>query len=134
MKKNYRLIGTLTMAALLAGNLSGCGSARNYQTETAAEYPVQDNGYYSTATLESYGDYAEVCEEPMMAAPSSPASSLFDSLGSSKAAETEDCYVYGDALMYSGVKLKQAFGGTGYNDEVRFYQDFGSRMYFMEEE
>lgn len=48
--------------------------------------------------------------------------------------ETEDCYAYGDALMYSGVKLKQAFGGTGYNDEVRFYQDFGSRMYFMEEE
>lgn len=48
--------------------------------------------------------------------------------------ETEDCYAYGDALMYSGVKLKQAFGGTGYNDEVRFYQDFGSRLYFMEEE
>ena len=48
--------------------------------------------------------------------------------------ETEDCYAYGDALMYSGVKLKQAFGGTGYNDEVRYYQDFGSRMYFMEEE
>ena len=98
MKKNYRLIGTLTMAALLAGNLSGCGSARNYQTETAAEYPVQDNGYYSTATSESYGDYsAEVCEEPVMAAPSSPASSLFDSLGASKAAETEGCYVYEDS-------------------------------------
>lgn len=48
--------------------------------------------------------------------------------------ETEDCYAYGDALMYSGVKLKQAFGGTGYSDEVRYYQDFGSRMYFMEEE
>lgn len=47
--------------------------------------------------------------------------------------ETEDCYAYGDALMYSGVKLKQAFGGTGYSDEVRYYQDFGSRMYFMEE-
>ena len=98
MKKNYRLIGTLTMAALLAGNLSGCGSARNYQTETAAEYPVQDNGYYSTATSESYGDYsAEVCEEPVMAAPSSAASSLFDSLGASKAAETEGCYVYEDS-------------------------------------
>ncbi len=98
MKKNYRLIGTLTMAALLAGNLSGCGSARNYQTETAAEYPAQDNGYYSTATSESYGDYsAEVCEEPVMAAPSSPASSLFDSLGASKAAETEGCYVYEDS-------------------------------------
>lgn len=98
MKKNYRLIGTLTMAALLAGNLSGCGSARNYQTETAAEYPAQDNGYYSEATSESYGDYStEACEEPMMAAPSSPASSLFDSLGASKAAETEGCYVYDDS-------------------------------------
>ena len=48
--------------------------------------------------------------------------------------ETEDCTVYGDELMYHGVKLKQAFAGTGYNEEVRFYQDFGSRMYFMEKE
>ncbi len=48
--------------------------------------------------------------------------------------ETEDCSAYGDALMYSGVKLKQAFGGTGYSDEVRYYQDFGSRLYFMEED
>ena len=87
MKKNYRLIGTLTMAALLAGNLSGCGAARNYQTETAAEYPEQDNSYYST----------ETCEEPMMAAPSASTTSLFDSIGASKAAETEGCYVYGDS-------------------------------------
>lgn len=48
--------------------------------------------------------------------------------------EIEDCHAYGDALMYSGVKLKQAFGGTGYNGEVRFFPDFGSRMYFMEKE
>ena len=47
--------------------------------------------------------------------------------------ETEDLYAYGDVLMYGGVHLKQAFAGTGYNDEVRFYQDFGSRIYFMEE-
>ena len=46
--------------------------------------------------------------------------------------ETEDCYVYGDTLMSNGVKLKQAFAGTGYNDQVRYFQDFGSRMYFME--
>jgi alpha-galactosidase len=45
--------------------------------------------------------------------------------------ETEDCMAYGDTLMYSGVKLKQSFGGTGYNDQVRYFQDFGSRMYFM---
>lgn len=46
--------------------------------------------------------------------------------------ETEDYVAYGDTLMYSGVKLKPAFSATGYNDNVRFYQDFGSRMYFME--
>ena len=46
--------------------------------------------------------------------------------------ETEDCLVYGDELMYHGVKLKQAFGSVGYSSEVRIYQDFGSRMYFME--
>ena len=48
--------------------------------------------------------------------------------------ETEDCYVYGDALMYSGVKLKQSFGGTGYSSEVKHFPDFGSRIYFMEAE
>lgn len=48
--------------------------------------------------------------------------------------EREDCFVYGDVLMYNGVRLKQAFAGTGYNEEVRYFQDFGSRIYFMEEE
>lgn len=46
--------------------------------------------------------------------------------------ETEDYYAYGDALMYGGVKLKQSFGGTGYNNEVRYFPDFASRLYFME--
>lgn len=46
--------------------------------------------------------------------------------------ETEDLYAYGDALMYGGVRLKQAFGGTGYSDEVRHFPDFASRIYFME--
>lgn len=48
--------------------------------------------------------------------------------------ETEDFYGYGDALMYGGVQLKQAFGGTGYNQQVRYFQDFSSRIYFMEAE
>ncbi len=43
--------------------------------------------------------------------------------------EAEDCRGYGDLLMYHGVKLKQAFGGRG-----RHFQDFGSRLFFMEEE
>lgn len=46
--------------------------------------------------------------------------------------ETEDLYAYGDALMYGGVRLKQAFGGTGYSGEVRHYPDFASRLYFMD--
>lgn len=48
--------------------------------------------------------------------------------------ETEDYMVYGDTLMHAGVRLRQSYGGTGYNDEVRYFQDFGSRLYFMEAE
>lgn len=48
--------------------------------------------------------------------------------------ETELYHVYGDTLMYSGIKLKQGFAATGYNDEVRYFQDFCSRLYFMVEE
>lgn len=47
--------------------------------------------------------------------------------------EQEDFCAYGDTLMYAGVKLKQAFGGTGYNEQVRHFPDFASRMYFMEQ-
>ena len=48
--------------------------------------------------------------------------------------ETEDYFVYGDLLMHSGVALKQAFAYTGYSSEVRLFQDFASRIYFMEGE
>lgn len=41
---------------------------------------------------------------------------------------------YGNMLMYNGVRLKQGFAGTGYNNETRYFQDFDSRMYFMEKE
>lgn len=47
--------------------------------------------------------------------------------------EAESFCAYGDALMYAGVKLKQAFGGTGYNEQIRHFPDFASRMYFMEQ-
>jgi alpha-galactosidase len=47
--------------------------------------------------------------------------------------ELEDCTAYGDTLMYSGVKLAPAFGGTGYDENVRYFQDFGSRLYLLEE-
>ncbi len=45
----------------------------------------------------------------------------------------EEHKMYGDALMYSGVNLKQGFSGTGYNEDVRYFQDFCSQLYFMEE-
>ncbi len=45
--------------------------------------------------------------------------------------ETEDVTASGDVLMNGGVHLKQAFGATGYNGEVRHFQDFSSRIYFM---
>lgn len=48
--------------------------------------------------------------------------------------EKEDVYMYGDAIMYAGVRLSPAYGGTGYNSEVRFFPDFASRIYFMESE
>ncbi len=47
--------------------------------------------------------------------------------------EKEDYVLSGGTLMYGGVKLKQGFAATGYNEEVRYFQDFGARLYFMEE-
>ena len=40
--------------------------------------------------------------------------------------ETEDYIAYGDTLMYSGVRLKQAFSAIGYNENVRFFLFFGA--------
>lgn len=48
--------------------------------------------------------------------------------------ETEDFHAYGDTLMYGGIHVSPAFGGTGYNDKVRHYPDFASRLYFMDGE
>ena len=46
--------------------------------------------------------------------------------------EVEEHVASGKLLMEGKVKLKQAFAATGYADDMRFYQDFASRMYFME--
>ncbi len=48
--------------------------------------------------------------------------------------ENEDLKASGSALMYSGVHLKAAFGGTGFDNEVRHFPDYASRIYFMEKE
>ncbi len=41
---------------------------------------------------------------------------------------------YGDAINHSGIRLKQQFGGTGYNESLRVIGDFGSRMYYLKAE
>lgn len=46
--------------------------------------------------------------------------------------ETEDYTVSGALLNNAGIKLKQAFGGTGFDEETRLFKDFSSRMYFFE--
>ena len=46
--------------------------------------------------------------------------------------EVEDSTAYGDVFNHAGVKLKQGFGGTGY-DDIRLFQDYASRLYLWEE-
>ena len=46
--------------------------------------------------------------------------------------EVEDYTTSGGVLM-GGVKLKGAFAGTGYDENTRFFSDFATRMYFIEE-
>ena len=46
--------------------------------------------------------------------------------------ETEDFCAYGDALMYGGAHLHPAFGGTGYDENVRYFPDFASLLYLMD--
>lgn len=46
--------------------------------------------------------------------------------------EEESSLVSGALLMNAGLALKPAFSGTGFNDNVRMFGDFASRLYFME--
>jgi alpha-galactosidase len=48
--------------------------------------------------------------------------------------EVEDCFALGEVFNYAGVKLKQGFGGVGYDEEIRLFQDYSSRMYVWEED
>ena len=47
--------------------------------------------------------------------------------------ETEDYCVSGSVLNHAGVRLKQGFSSTGYNEKTRYFQDFDSRLYYIEE-
>lgn len=46
--------------------------------------------------------------------------------------EEESYLASGELLMNAGIKLRQGFSGTGYDENVRFFQDFCSRLYLME--
>ena len=42
--------------------------------------------------------------------------------------------MFGSAIMNAGVKLQQAYAGTGFNDKTRVFSDYSARVYYMEEE
>ena len=46
--------------------------------------------------------------------------------------EKESYEMYGDAMMYAGVHIKPRFASLGYNENTRYYPDFGSRIYKVE--
>jgi alpha-galactosidase len=46
--------------------------------------------------------------------------------------ELEDCTANGDLFNHCGVKLKQSFQGTGYDEDIRLFQDYASRLYVWE--
>ena len=46
--------------------------------------------------------------------------------------EQEEHTVSGAVLMQAGIQLLPAFCGTGFDETVRYFQDYASRMYFME--
>ena len=48
--------------------------------------------------------------------------------------EREDAHVSGALLMRAGIAIAPAFAATGYDERVRFFPDFFSRLYFMEAE
>ena len=47
--------------------------------------------------------------------------------------ETEDYNVSGAFLNNCGIRLKQNYCGTGYDENVRYYQDYSSRLYIIEQ-
>lgn len=46
-----------------------------------------------------------------------------------------ECYrLYGETFEEAGIRLKQQFMGTGFNEKVRVVGDFGSRLYFIKKD
>ena len=46
--------------------------------------------------------------------------------------ESEDVTATGAVLMRTGVALRPAYAGTGFNENTRVFPDFASRLYYME--
>ena len=46
--------------------------------------------------------------------------------------EQEYHRVSGTVLMNAGISLMQGFSGTGYDENVRYFQDYSARIYYME--
>lgn len=51
-----------------------------------------------------------------------------------KESETEDMVATGTVLNEMGIQLKQGFLGLGYNENVRLFQDYASRIYILKKE
>ncbi len=45
--------------------------------------------------------------------------------------EEERYTAWGDLLMRAGLRFKQSFTGTGYNEDVRLMPDFSGRLYAL---
>ena len=50
------------------------------------------------------------------------------------AGEKEEFVCSGEEAVNSGIRLKQAFGGVGFNEKIRLFTDFSSRLYYMEKQ
>ena len=48
-----------------------------------------------------------------------------------KMGEEKEEYTAKGSVLMQGIRLSPSFGGTGYNEKVRLFTDFSSRMYFM---
>ena len=46
--------------------------------------------------------------------------------------EKEDITACGELFENAGIYLSPAFGGTGFNEKTRVFQDYASRMYFLQ--
>ena len=113
-----------------------CAKEPQYATVTFDVRYVQSG----TITKVSSGAVSEALAASMPTGPfqihlvskTNPLRSYDITTGSSVTIAVDDYTVTGSVLNNAGVKLKQAYGGTGFNAETRLFQDFASRMYFIE--